>query len=412
MDRQSEEIERIPSDVIHGRDAAAALASGEALVKLENTVQMQIAIANKRDEKAILKAAMDELETYAACAEQAIYSKPVGRSASCPSCEADISFAKVCPKCGKPNPQTFARGLSIRAAESLANRWDNSSWGCQQVADDGNSVTIVAIFLDYQRNIRHAIPKRVARSYKTRFGTVKTHADDRFNDLVVPAATSRILREVILRSLPAGLKEEYRLKAEKMCAITTDEAKRRMLSMFSELKVTREMIEGLMGKPVAKLSGQDMLNLRGIYNAIEAKEQTVEEAFDLNREPERAEPETVKGAPSLSGLTGQLTGQPPQKPPESESAPEVPPAEPQKQAAPGRKQGKAASKPTPPAEGPKSDLKLASDEAKARIAGAIKDDIITQAYVEARCKVLGIDGTKWEECSPKLMSKLANDLMV
>jgi len=144
-------------------DVGALVASGEALVRIENETQMTVAIQRPRNEAAILKAALEELRLYKSCAEQAIYSKPVGRLAKCPECGAETRYKPACPACGAHVPVSYARGLSIRAAENLSNRWANSAWAVQQVAEDDQSVTVVAIFMDYEKNIRHAVPKRISR---------------------------------------------------------------------------------------------------------------------------------------------------------------------------------------------------------------------------------------------------------
>ena len=91
--------------------AMELVSSGAALVKLENTTQMQIAAQRPRNEDRVLSAALAELERYPSMADEAIYSKPVGKDPN-------------------TNAMKYVEGLSIRAAESLANRWANSAYAC------------------------------------------------------------------------------------------------------------------------------------------------------------------------------------------------------------------------------------------------------------------------------------------
>src|SRR5574340_920747 len=57
-----------------------------------------------------------------------------------------------------------------RNAESLANRWTNSAYGCDVVGEDADSVTLAAVFMDYENNTRHVMQKKVSRYYKNRQG--------------------------------------------------------------------------------------------------------------------------------------------------------------------------------------------------------------------------------------------------
>lgn len=287
-------------------EAGEILRAGGALVRLENETQMQIAVQRPRDEVLILKSALAELDTYPDAAEEAIYSKPVGRLPECPKCGAETHYREKCGKCGADVPQKFAEGLSIRAAESLANRWRNSSFGAQIVADDGTIVDGVAVFCDYEMNTRRAFPFRVSRQFKRRDGSVGRHQEDRFNDLVVRAALSKALREAIVRSLPAGLKHAYEAKAREVMAAkvgTDPDQVKRMLLKFSALGGTQTMIERLIGRKVGEMTKADFIRLRGVANAIEAGEMTAEAAFAVQAE------ETTTGGTGSQARADELKAQ-------------------------------------------------------------------------------------------------------
>ena len=138
----------VDAEVMGGTPQGTAMdivSSGSALVRLENTTQMQVAIQRPRNEDKILAAAKAELERYPSMADEAIYSKPAGM---------------------KDGKMVYVEGLSIRAAESLANRWNNSAYGCDIVGEDENAIRLAAIFLDYENNTRHVIQRRVSKTYK------------------------------------------------------------------------------------------------------------------------------------------------------------------------------------------------------------------------------------------------------
>lgn len=233
---------------MEGTQGEKLVQAGGALVRLENMEQMQVSLQRPRDERKILKSALDELELYPSMASEVIYVKPVGKDET-----------------GK---MQFARGLSIRAAESLANRWANSAYGCDILAEDDESATIAAVFLDYETNTRHVIQARVSKLYKTRTGQVVRHTPDRF-DLVLKANQSKILREVINRSLPAGLKKEYEMKAEQL--LKTDKLSTQrsaVLARFEELAISENEVVEYKGKPVKDWKRDDIVELLGIANAI------------------------------------------------------------------------------------------------------------------------------------------------
>jgi hypothetical protein len=236
---------------------------GNTLVKLENTTQMSIAIQQPRNELTILQSALKELETYPSMAEEAIYSKPVGKDDS-----------------GK---MKHAEGLSIRTAESLANRWKNSAYGGDIVSEDEESATIAAVFLDYENNTRHVVQKRVSKFYKQKGkNSIVQYTPDRF-DIVLAANMSKILREVILRSLPGGLKKEYEHRAKQM--LKGDKLQNRrtaIVAKFADLQVGQADIERYKGKAMKEWTHEDITELLGVYNAIRDGELSTQEILGAN----------------------------------------------------------------------------------------------------------------------------------
>lgn len=267
---------------------------GGALIKLENQTQMQISLARPRSEKAILADALGELELYPTAAKEAVYNKPVGKNDQ-----------------GK---QIYAQGLSIRAAESIAGRWCNSAYGAEIVSEDGESITIGAVFLDMERNTRHAVSRRVSKSYKSRSGTIVKLVGDRL-DMAVNANISKALREVILRSLPAGLKAEYMEKAQEMISKTSPDAIKKAIpkitAYFKKHQITPEMIENFLGKKLSEIDGDDYVELQGICNAVENGELTAKEAFGA---PSTTETQKESMAEKIAIAKAKTNGKKPEPP--------------------------------------------------------------------------------------------------
>lgn len=279
------------------------LGEGYTIMKLENDTQMSVAIQKPRKEDEILRDALAELDTYPSAAAEAIYCKPTGRLGKCPSCGADTFYKPACPRCNKLVPETYAENLSIRTAESLANRWGNNAYGVEYAEETEAFGIVAAVFLDYETNVRRVIQRRVSKFYKKRGSTqVVQMMPDKF-DLKVAADSSRALREVILRSLPGGLKREYYLKAYSMLGKSGDIKARtqKMLAEFSRFGVTMEMLETLQGKSLAEFSQDDVTRLVGVYNTIRDGDCTVADIFQGDgKAEEKPDLKVAGGAPTAT----------------------------------------------------------------------------------------------------------------
>lgn len=254
---KSNQTDERPEDL--GQTGAEIVAEGHALSRIEDTTLLQVAIAEKRDEAEVLAGALAELDLYPSAARDARYVKPVGKD--------------------DKGEMKYAAALSIRAAESLSNRWGNNVWACTVVSETEDAVILEAVYLDCQTRAKRQLQARVSRFYRaSKSGQITKHPEDRFNDVVLKAAQSRLLREVILRSLPAGLKAEYEARA---IAVVTDRATlQQIIKGFAAFGITGDQIKVLAnGKSSADLTAEELGELQGIVNALAEGETTVEQLF-------------------------------------------------------------------------------------------------------------------------------------
>lgn len=270
----------VVNDLVAMGPGEALIAQGASIVRLENSTQMSVAIQRPRDEAKILAAALKELDLYPSMAEEVLYVKPVGKNTST----------------GK---MAYAEGLSVRAAESLANRWSNSSYGCEITAEDDLTVQLAGVFLDYENNTRHVVVGRVAKSYKSSKGVIVKRGPDQL-ELAVKAEQSKVLREVVLRSLPAGLKKEYENKVRQLLSGgKVENRKKGIVARFTDLGIPLETLEAHRGKKIDAWEHEDIVILFGIAAAIRDGELTREGAFPEKREADdqaAAEQEKKEGA--------------------------------------------------------------------------------------------------------------------
>lgn len=241
--------------------AMAAIPPDMTLMRLENDHICALAAARPRNHQKIKEDLLAQIEAYPSFAREAIYSKPVGKD--------------------QAGRQQFARGLSIRAAEAIAEAYGYCRVRCDVTPVDGDNVKVEATFTDYQRGRIWQDGGIVSKWYRSRSGQMVRHAEDRFFSVVVKAEASRRIREVILRSVPPGLRSELMDLAEKKInELLDDSTVRKIIGKFAGKGITQDRLEQHLGRTLeAGWTKQDRQDLLGLWNAIESGETTVQDAF-------------------------------------------------------------------------------------------------------------------------------------
>lgn len=235
-----------------------------AIMKMENEQIMTLAAVRPRDHSKILAELKAQLECYPSFAAGAIYAKPVGKD----------------PETGR---QKVARGLSVRAAESIREAYGFNRVSTFVEPIDSDTVRLGATFVDYQKGSVWQSTGILSKFYKNRKGDRVRYDDDRFYNVVVMAALSKHVREVILRSVPAGLKSELFELADRMAMHRLDpKVVEKTIAAFAAKNVTLEMLEGLVGRTKANWTAEDRKTLLEVWQAVEDGETTVAEAFGLD----------------------------------------------------------------------------------------------------------------------------------
>jgi hypothetical protein len=252
--------------------AIASLPKDVAIMRMENENIMALAAAKPRDHESIKRELASQIEAYPSFARDAIYNKPVGKDES-----------------GK---MQYARGLSIRAAEALAEAYGYNRVSSDVSPEGTDAVKITALFVDYQRGRIWQDAGIVSRFYKNRSGQMVRHSDDRFYNIVVKAEASRRIREVITRSVPPGLRAELMEMAErKIDDLLDDKTVDKIIGQFASKGVTLERLEEHVGRTrKAGWTAEDRRDLLGVWNAIKDGETSVDEAFGTSGAPETPTP--------------------------------------------------------------------------------------------------------------------------
>lgn len=241
--------------------ALGALPEDAVLLKLENENIQSLAQAKPRDYQSIKEDLVAQLKAYPSFARTVIYTKPVGRDAQ-----------------GK---MQYARGLSIRAAEAIAEAYKYNRVSSTVTPLDEDTVRVEARFVDYQQGRIWQDSGVVSRWYRSKNGKMVRHPEDRFWNVVVKAEVSRRVREVILRSVPPGLRAELMEQAERVIDdLLDDSTVEKIIAHFASKGVTLEQLEQHLGRTRrAGWTKEDRRTLLLLWSAIETGETTVEEAF-------------------------------------------------------------------------------------------------------------------------------------
>lgn len=296
--------------------AIAQLPENLAVIKLQHEGCMALAKAEPRNLVAIAQNLKQQLAAFPTFAAIAVYNKPVGREANrCGKCNAEFTNHKHrdCGNCktdGKPTrnvelfddhklpkgaveiklgPMKFAEGLSIHAAEAIAEAYKYNAIDTTAESKDEQFASISATFVDMQSGRMRRATKDVPKHMTYRNGQQYKIQDDRFWGTVIQAELSKLLREVILRSIPGGLKAEL-FKAAKDAqetAMTDDEIDKMLLAFANDWGVSQRQLELFLGKPMPKWTSADRAKMGGVYQALRDDETTVAEMFEImDEEPE------------------------------------------------------------------------------------------------------------------------------
>lgn len=268
-------------------------------LKIENESIMALALAHPRDYKRVAADIGAQLEAFPEIAEKAIYSRPVGKETYCRSCGQAVEYRArecVCPKRGPlAERPVFASGLSVRAAEMIAEAYRFNRVRCSARPQGPDLVLIMAVFVDYQngRTWEQEIP--VSRLAKKRSGETYRLSDERF-ELLVKAKSSIAIREVILRSVPPGLRAQLERKVRESLRLPPERVAK-IVATFGAKGVAPEQLEQFLGRSAAAWTNEDRVRLLEALNALEEGEATVESLFapDAAEGPSApAEPEAKK----------------------------------------------------------------------------------------------------------------------
>lgn len=304
-------------------DAIAGLPEHLAVIRLQYESCTSLAAAKPRNLIDIVKALKLQLVSFPSFAVKAVYNKPIGRDANrCGKCNAEFTNHKhrKCGNCGAMNvelfeghelrkgeveiklgPMKFAEGLSIHAAEAIIPEYGYVAIDCQAEDVSAQFARLTATFVDLQSGIMRRDSVDVPKHFTYRDGNQGKISDDRFWGTLVPAKKSILLREVILRCIPASVKAElFDAAKDALEKALTEDQINKILETFSEWHVSQRQLELFLGKVYSKWTTADRGKLVGVFQSIKDGETSVDEMFEMMDETPSASGSDKGGSKGIS----------------------------------------------------------------------------------------------------------------
>ncbi len=181
-------------------------------------------------------------------------------------------------------------GPTIRLAEIAGSSFGNLRYGARVISNDGKVITAQGYCFDLETNVMSQV--EVQRRITNREG--QKYSED-MQVVTGNAACAIAARNAVFKVVPfAFIKPIF--SAAKKAAVgdikTLDERRTQMLKAFAALGVNEKRILATLEKNgIEEIGLAELETLIGLHNAIEDKEQTVEEAFPVAIEkPKFAKP--------------------------------------------------------------------------------------------------------------------------
>ena len=188
------------------------------------------------------------------------------------------------PRKTKDGETKFIEGPSVRFAEIVGQNWRNCRIGARVLGADEKNVISQGVFHDLESNV--AISFEIKRRITDKTG--RRYSDDMIGTTGA-AAAGIAFRNAVLKGVPKMFwLPMYEKALEVARGDEKDVVPRRKIALeeFAKMGVPEAaVLATLEVKSVAKIGADELLILRGIYNAIKEGTTTAAEAFNIGPKP-------------------------------------------------------------------------------------------------------------------------------
>lgn len=287
---QPEIVDSIPGTSYPVREMVQ---QGLNVMRLENETQISLAIQRPRSEEKVLKEVLSEMEIVPQIAATYIYSIPYKK--------ADGSTENV-------------RGLSIKAAMSIINRWGNNANGARVIDELPDRIKIEGVVLDFETGTRIQREISVSRKAWSKKLNMHVNLDPTRLNLAIQAGMSKAVRNAILARIPEYIKAAVfsrsvdiasgkftGKKNEQVVPVANriENAIKKFVSAGAKPEWVKAYIDGL----AVETQEEVLTDLIGLWNAIADGQTTIQEAFIPEGSDEKKE--AVPGQVNLQSVMGE-----------------------------------------------------------------------------------------------------------
>ena len=196
------------------------------------------------------------------------------------------------------------RGASIRAAEAIAQQWENFEFGFNEISrgigPNGIPFSEVESFArDLEKRTQKPLKFIVPHWRDTKKGGYQLKDEREIYELMANQAQRRT-RSCILALIPGDVVDAALKQAAltlKTTADTSPEATARMLEKFKEFGVTKEMIEKRIQRRIDSIQPAQIVSLRRIYTSLIDEMSEASDWFEMG-ETGQVQPDEKPKAPS------------------------------------------------------------------------------------------------------------------
>ena len=233
---------------------------------------------------------------------------------------AETMYYKL-PRKNKDGSTKIIEGPSVRLAEIIGQNWRNCRIGARVLGHDDKMVTSQGVFHDLETNvaISFEIKRRITRKDGSRY-------DDDMIGVTGAAAAGIAFRNAVLKGVPKIFWLPLYDKALETARPEEKEVagrRKAAIAEFEKMGVPEAAVLKTLGVTgLSKIGANELVTLRGIFNAIREGTTTALEAFDLGPKPiQPTQDLTEELQASIAAVNaGRKGGKPPRekkKPPKS-----------------------------------------------------------------------------------------------
>jgi hypothetical protein len=186
-----------------------------------------------------------------------------------------------------PRGKEKVSGPSIRLAEVLSQNYGNMMSGVIELEQKNGESQCMSFAWDLETNVSDVKTFTIKHERKAS-GEIKKLTDPRDIYEMVANQGARRKRACILAIIPKDFIDAAVDECEKTLAGDNKTPKadiiKKMLEMFVEIDVTKEMIEKYRGYKVDQFTNKDFSKLQGVYNAIKEGSYKREDYFEIKRD--------------------------------------------------------------------------------------------------------------------------------